>query len=718
MKKLFLEYKHDACFWTYFAIIVLSLFALPLLSKPAGMSGDEPVHMAQAEHVVRWYQTLGKDTLAVVPTSKDGNLREYGQTFDNFACWIATIFHIEDILSVRHTVNAIGGWIGILFASLLAYRVRKKWLAAIITAVLLFFSPRYLGHSFNNLKDVPFAAMMMMGLYYIFRFLQTFPKPPLKICVMLAVSIGLAIGTRVGGLLLVAFFGLFGLCYLVNEWYNQKQNNVQNMGKQKAKVSTPFPTKLLEKMLLYGLIIAVAGYVLAVLLWPFALVGPIKNVMFAWEQMSHFKMFLRQLFEGQQTWSDLLPWYYTPKYILITIPIAVLIGAIVYLFVGGLSKGNRFSTFIVYFAFIFPVFWIVYSNANVYGGWRHSMFVYPPMAVAAGLGFCALVDMAKNKYVKMALTALPFLLLLNPIIFTVKNHPYEYVYFNRFVGGIKGAYGNYEMDYYYHSTREASDWIQKDVQQNGTPDSTRKIKIVTWHVASVQYFFRHDTADFSVNFSRWYERGFNDWDYGVFNITGMLPELLKNKKAFPPANTAYQIKADGVPICIVLKRSDKSDYYGHAAMKENRVEEAIAHLQQALVYDAYNEQALEDLISIYSQIGMPDSALILAQRWAAFNKGNTTALNKLSNLYFAKGDFSNALLTANSIIKYNSRDISGLWIAANVYAKQNKLDNALRTLQRLLNIRGDYRPAYELMAQIYEQTGNPQQAQKIRDAMR
>jgi tetratricopeptide (TPR) repeat protein len=198
----------------------------------------------------------------------------------------------------------------------------------------------------------------------------------------------------------------------------------------------------------------------------------------------------------------------------------------------------------------------------------------------------------------------------------------------------------------------------------------------------------------------------------------MIPELLKNKRVFPPKNTVYQVKVDGVPIGIVLKREDKSDYYGHQAMLQNNAAEALAQLNKALQYDPYNEQALEDLITIYPQIGMPDSALALAQRWVTFNRGNTTALNQLANLYYARGDYSNALLAANSIIKYNSRDISGLWIAAHVYAEQNKFDNAIRTLQRLLGIRGDYTPAYEFMAEIFERAGDKRQAQQIRDAIR
>jgi tetratricopeptide (TPR) repeat protein len=521
--------------------------------------------------------------------------------------------------------------------------------------------------------------------------------------------------------LLVAYFGLFALVGFASQHLAVFRKKDKAAAKKPGKKAQPQPQrqtdKLFVKLLAYGLAIFAAGYVLAVLIWPYALVSPLKNVVAAFQSASHINHSIRQNFEGIMQWSSALPWYYTPKFILMSSPVAAIAGALIYLLAGGLKKANRLTTFIVYFSFIFPVFWIIYSNANVYGGWRHSLFAYPPIAVAAGLGFSALRDAAKHKLLKAACTALPLLLLAPPLAFIVRNHPYEYVYFNRFAGGVKGAMGRYELDYYYHSAREAAEWVRADVEKNGAPDSTRKVQVVTWHLPSVSYPLRKDTANFSVGFIRWNERGYKDWDYAIFVVTGVNPELLRNKQAFPPKNTAYSVDVDGVPICIVLKREDKSDYYGHQAMQRGRVDEAAAHLRKALEYDVYNEQALDDLINLYSRTAAQDSALRLAQHWVKFNPGNSVALNHLATLYFDKGDMSNALLTANAITKLNSSDISGLWIAANVYARENNPNAALRNLNRILQVRGNFKPAYQLMAQLYSNAGNHQQAQRIIEAM-
>ncbi len=703
------ENNKKAGFRIFVATLAVILVSMLFGGRNAGMSGDEGYHLKHAKAVLDFYRTFGEDTVAytVGPLSSAENSREYGQTPDNLSELIASVFNFEDILFVRHIVNIIFGWLGILFASLLAYHISKKWYAAILTALILFLSPRYLGHSFNNLKDIPFAAMMMMGVYYISRFLDSFPKPSIKTMAMLALSIGLAIGIRVGGLLLIAYFAVFAVSYLAYQWFLAYQNQ-----KGKKTLALFGIEKQLYKMFFYGIVVSLAGYLIAVLIWPYALVSPISNVYTAFSKMSHFEISIRQNFEGIMQWSSGLPWYYTPKFILITIPIAVIVGVILYFFTGGLKKEKRFTTFLLYFAFIFPIFWITYTKANVYGGWRHSLFAYPPMAAAAALGFSGLIDLAKNKYLKIIFIALPFILLIKPLIHIVKNHPYEYVYFNELIGGIKGAYGNYEMDYYYHSTREASEWILKNADRSHLKPG-EKIKVVSWHTASVEYFFRKDTADFKIDFSRWYERGNNDWDYAIFTITGMNPGLIKNRQAFPPKNTDYQIKVDGYPICIVLKRTDKSDFYGSEALKRNDVETAKAYLRKALEVDPNNEQAIENLIQVYTYTQQMDSVAYLVNHWISVDPTNTSALYQKANLYYMAGDFKNAIMAGQMISKYNSGDISGLWIVANAQVQMNDLQGAMDNLNTILQTRGDFKPAYMLMAQIYQKVGNNEQAQQI-----
>ncbi|GHT40275.1 hypothetical protein AGMMS49965_08310 [Bacteroidia bacterium] len=345
------------------------------------------------------------------------------------------------------------------------------------------------------------------------------------------------------------------------------------------------------------------------------------------------------------------------------------------------------------------------------------MFAYPTLVVAAALGFNFLINWAKNKKMKIAFTVLPVVLLFDPFIFTVRNHPYEATYCNRFVGGVKGAYGNYDLYDLDGSKREAAEWILADVAKNGAPDPTRKTLVATWHQSD--YYFRKDTANFSINYVRWEERNSVDWDYAFYAIAGV-HHLRRSKEAYPPQNTVYQVKVDGVPIALVLKREDRSSYYGDIAFLQGDYAKAQTQLLKALEYDAYDEQALNDFIQIYLAAGKPediDIAMELAEHWQSFAKNDLNALTFMGRLYFYKGDFANALLMANTLIELHPHQINGLLIAAYVYERQNNLEEAWHTLSNIV-MKQDCKPAYELMLHIVNRIGDEDAAQQISEKLK
>ena len=57
--------------------------------------------------------------------------------------------------------------------------------------------------------------------------------------------------------------------------------------------------------------------------------------------------------------------------------------------------------------------------------------------------------------------ALAVLLLASPLIDVGALHPYQMTYFNSLVGGLEGAAGRYETDYWVSSYREAMLWIHR-----------------------------------------------------------------------------------------------------------------------------------------------------------------------------------------------------------------------------------------------------------------
>lgn len=388
--------KKNPWFWTFIAVAFASLIALPLMSKSTGNSGDEDDYqIPQGENVINYFKTSGQDTTSL--NFKDV-MQYYGSSFDVITVFIHQTFHTKSISQTRHKCNALLGWLAILMVGLIAYQLGGAR-AGIIAMILLFLSPRFLGHSFNNPKDIPFAAGIIAAIYGMVLFFKQFPKVKWYTYLILVLSIAFAISVRIGGLILFGYFGLFGLVYLIRIFIEDKRN-ARLPANSKNKLQHPTPWKLTGRMVIMGLAICITGYFLGLLLWPYALQSPIKNPIESFRLMSSYTASIHQLFEGTFQWSDHLPWYYTPKYILMTIPVAVIIGLVLFFIFCWRKKEDRFGSFIVFFTFFFPVFWIVYTHANVYGGWRHALFAYPPMVVAAGLGFEGTIKWIEGRVIK------------------------------------------------------------------------------------------------------------------------------------------------------------------------------------------------------------------------------------------------------------------------------------------------------------------------------
>jgi len=455
----------------------------------------------------------------------------------------------------------------------------------------------------------------------------------------------------------------------------------------------------MKKLIIYAVIISIAGYFMGLILWPYALEAPLSNPYKALVFMTNFSTAsLRQLYEGVPIWSDKVPLYYTSKYILITVPIVVFVGAVLNIITIRKKDFGYFWAFVLFFSFGFPIFYMAYKHSNVYGGWRHALFAFPPLAVIAGVGFSSAIDFIKNNKFKFLGLIAIVLMAYSPIKHTIKNHPYEYVYFNEFAGGVKGAYGNYELDYYFHSLKEASEWVIKNGKKDDPNDKT-KIKVGAWLTPPLSYYFRNDTAKFQVVFLRYYERGNVDWDYAIFVNTGIDAAQLKNG-TFPPANTVHTIDVDGKPICAIVKRTDKNDFLGFTNLEKGEqfirakqqdsavkyFQTSIPYFQKAIELLPKNEAALYNLAEVYSNFQKLDSANIIINSLLKFDPNYDNALFTQANIYYKKQDGDNVLKICNYLIKNNYKFFQAHILATNVYLAQQNLTGAEKELLSLIDL--------------------------------
>jgi hypothetical protein len=182
--------------------------------------------------------------------------------------------------------------------------------------------------------------------------------------------------------------------------------------------------------------------------------------------------------------------------------------------VGGTGDRRSLQLLVVLLAGFFPVVFFVFFRPTAYNGIRHFLFVVPPMAVLAALGLDLLwTRLARfgRVYRRLFGAALTIVLVIQCWVM-IQLHPDEYVYYNILTGGVKGAQGAYELDYWGNSLLEATkDLSEYIAMENGDKPITRTYKVaVCGHRLSAAYFFpeymeftkKLEEADFLVAFTQ------------------------------------------------------------------------------------------------------------------------------------------------------------------------------------------------------------------------
>ncbi|MGH6968070.1 MAG: ArnT family glycosyltransferase [Stellaceae bacterium] len=376
------------------------------------------------------------------------DLFHYGSIFDTVAAALNRVSPIGTF-ETRHLLNALTGIVGIVGTWKLG-RALGGPRTGFVAALFLALTPNYYGQMFNNPKDVPFAAGMAWALYYLVRTIPQLPRPDWRLVGKLGLAAGLALAVRVGGLLIFGYTGVALLAYGL--W---RFGESHSLARAAGEAWTGFWRLLLPAM--------VVAYPVMLVFWPWAQQSPLLNPVRAVLYFSHEIFPYGTLFDGRYIPAGDLPWDYLPTYIVLALPELVLllltaapILAVVYLRRGGarIERARIISGFVLGFAIVFPVAYAIAIKAVLFDGMRHFIFVLPPIAVAAALAAePALAALARWRWRPWAYGALAFYGLYHVAVMAML-HPDEYVYYNAFIGGTRGAQGLFKLDYWANSYAE------------------------------------------------------------------------------------------------------------------------------------------------------------------------------------------------------------------------------------------------------------------------
>jgi hypothetical protein len=119
------------------------------------------------------------------------------------------------------------------------------------------------------------------------------------------------------------------------------------------------------------------------------------------------------------------------------------------------------------FSLLLPLMAALVTRPTLYDAQRHFLFLFPPLAALSGIALARFTSDARIwKTARMTTLGVWLFAALLVAMQIVQLHPYEYVYFNRSVGGLRGAAGRYETDYWGASYREGLAWVVKHVRQS------------------------------------------------------------------------------------------------------------------------------------------------------------------------------------------------------------------------------------------------------------
>lgn len=408
-----------------------------------GISNDEEVQHVYGRLLVEFYASGFADRGAFAYK----NLYLYGGLFDLIAATLERVLPMN-VWDLRHLLSATFGLLGLAGTWLLA-RLLMGERAALVALVLLTLTGAWSGAMFTHTKDVPFATAMVWALYFTTRFTMRLPEIHPTDIIGLGIAIGCAFGLRVGAVFAVFYLGVAVLAVV---WMRGADLS--------ARIA------ILRRAVLALLPAGLLAFVLMGVFWPWAVLSP-GNLLKAMTTFSHFAFQLDTILAGAVMKNGEVPGHYLASYLLVRLPELFLLGVAFALLAGvrampgllGSDEQRRAALpwLPVILAAAFPLAYTLLAAPPLYNGIRHFTFVLPPFAVLAAAGLRHAWDRAGRwPRARIGAAAACALLALVHVVTLARLHPYEYVFYNGFVGGLSGTVDRWEQDYWGDSLREAA----------------------------------------------------------------------------------------------------------------------------------------------------------------------------------------------------------------------------------------------------------------------
>ena len=369
-----------------------------------GLTYDEAVGSWYGRLVLKWYASFFKDQSAL----GFWDLYLYGGFFEATTQAIVSLTRKISPLGfyeTRHLINALFGLLGIYFTCKLGTHIAGPR-AGFFSGLFLTLTPGFYGHIFNNSKDIPFAALFSLALFCIFRTYSRLPAVSYRPVLETGLAIGLTLGVRVGGIILLGYLALLWIGWLAVQWmtgrYSERQLLVIGV-----RLARPF------------ILIVIVAWAVMLMWWPWAQVAPLRNPYLAMKATANFDWPMTVFFNGRFVPGTELPRSYLPTWLMISLPefyfIVLLLGCLVA--IQFLTRAKKeplrlerlVKIGLLLFTIAFPIVTALILHPTMYDGMRQFLFILPSLACLAGISLAGFLRLQINGFIKVGAVVLVML---------------------------------------------------------------------------------------------------------------------------------------------------------------------------------------------------------------------------------------------------------------------------------------------------------------------
>ncbi len=523
--------------WRYlsYALFLSVLIIILITFLDYGLTADEEFQRVYGDYVISWYTSFFRDRSAL----SYFNLNLYGGFFEVIAQLASRVIPLG-VYETRHLINALFGLLAIVTTYKLGSRLSNP-MGGLLSALFLTVTPVFYGHIFNNSKDIPFLALVLVSFYFLFQSYKLLPRLPKSLIIKLGISIGLTMGIRVGGLILLGYTAVFWACWLIVQWRLKFTGISESLSKTLLRLSLSMAS------------VAILAWIVMTVFWPWAQTKPLTNPFRAMEQTAHFDTKIVVLFDGDKVPAIDLPSSYIPTWFALTMPEFYFASLLVGIFFAyrffRRFKNDEFDferlvkVGMLVFAFCFPIAAAILLRSTAYNGLRHFIFLIPMLALISGISVAALLTSNAGKIIKLIAVVLILFSVGLTVLDMFQLHPYQVIYFNRLIaGGLKHASQRYETDYWGMTYREGAEWVIN----NYHPPSEEKIRVASCSTPFIAGYYFDQSEEAKQRF-----------DYVARNEKPRIFIATTKCQRKRPGNIIHTVERQGTLLLYVLETEDQ-----------------------------------------------------------------------------------------------------------------------------------------------------------------